>query len=711
MNKKYLLMILLLVIFVIPAKSNAEAVRTIDNLTFPPLKSIKMPDIEKVKLDNGITLYLLEDHELPIVNARVRLAAGSYLDPADKIGLGVITGTVIRTGGTEKRTGDQIDETLESIGASIEVSIGNTSGSASMNILSEYVDTGLVLLSDILIRPVFTQDKIDLAKTSERSGVARRNDDPWQICMREFRKIIYGKDSPYARTEEYSTINNISREDLIEFHKKYVNPENVMIAIWGDFKKNDITAKIKKYFANWPSGGAKVPPLPGVNYDFKPGVHYIEKTNTNQSSILIGHIGGLTGDPDYFPMIVMNNILGGSFSSRLFNEVRSNLGLAYSVSGQYVSNISHPGVYYNYCFTKFASTVQAINSMIGEIKRMQTDPPTEAEMRIGKDGYLNSFVFNFDDKGEVINRVMDYDYFNFPSDFLFTVKDKIEKVTAQDVIDVARKRLHPDALHIVVVGKASDFDQPLSVFGQVDTVDITIPTGEVKEEILDSQENQAKGMELLKKAAEACGGIEVFKKVKAVSSSSTVALVTPQGEFSLKSNSLTVLPDQNRATLLTPMGEILSISDGDSAWVKQGAEVAALPPDRINESKQEQFRSTIRLFQNMGNPQFKAIYVGTEDFNGKPADIIKVISLDEKMSFKLVLDAVTYLPVGKMYFGETMMGPGNITEKLSDYREISGLKIPFLQTIESEGNKVLDEKTDRFEINPVVPDGSFMKPQ
>jgi len=690
---------------------NSFAGRKIDKIKYPQLNEIIPPEADTLRLDNGIKLFLLEDHELPIVRARVRLAAGGFLNTPDKAGLAGICGTVMRTGGTARMTGDEIDEVLESIGASVEVSIGRSDGSARMNILSEYVDTGLGILADVLQTPQFDKDKIDLAKTSERTNISSRNDDAFNLCIREFRKVVYGVDGPYTTQPEYVTIDGITQADLIEFHKKWITPQNIMIAVWGDFNRDEMIDKLKKYFGDWVSVGKKVPMLPDIAYEYKPAVHYIEKDDVTQSTVLIGHIGGKTGDPDYYALTVANNVLGGSFGSRMFNEVRSRLGLAYSTGGNFTSRIAYPGIYYNYVITKLETTVQAARAVINEIKRMQTDPPTEEELSRAKESYLNSFVFNFDSKGEIINRMMNYDYFDFPQDFLMKVKENIQKVTAEDVIDVAKRRFHPDQMHIVVVGKAEEFDEPLSVLGDVDTIDITIPSGEVEEDIIINEETLAKGMDLLKKAVTACGGAKNFAKIKSSSSSATVTLHTPQGDFALETESISVLPDKTKEVVSSPMfGEIITVNTGESGWRKQGDQITDLSSEEIAESKKEAFRNTIKLFQAIDNPEYQAIYVSADELNGKPVEIIKVISADGEMFFKLALDSETHLPVGKMYFGQTIMGPGNLTQIFSDYRQVSGVKIPHSISIESDGNKVAEIAIKKFIINSEIQGNAFEKP-
>lgn len=711
MCRKTLFIGTIAIIFVLIVGITVSAERTIDKLKYPTLKEPEMPDIETITLDNGIIFYLIEDRQLPLVNAQLRLAAGSYLDPADKIGLADITATLMRTGGTERMTGDQVDEALESIGASIGTNMSHSSGSVSLNILSEYVDTGLELLADILRNPVFEQDKIDLAKTQERSSIARRNDEPDPTCWREFRKIIYGKDSPYARHTEYATIDNITRDDLIEFHKKYIRPDYIQMAVWGDFDKKEMIEKLKARFGDWAKSKEALPPLPEVTYEFKPGVNYIDRKNVNQSTIYIGHIGGRMNDPDYYPMIVTNNILGGAFGSRLFNNVRSKQGLAYAVQGNFRSFISYPGYYYNWCITKSESTVKAIKAIIDEIKGMQEGLATDYEMKLGKEAYLNSFVFNFEDKGEILNNIMAFDYFDYPRDFLFKAKSNVEKVTAENVLDVAKRRLHPEAFQIVVLGNADDFDEPLSVLGTVDTIDITIPTGEKAEDIAMTSEAVTRGMELLNKAAEACGGIDNFKKVTSISKKLTVTMIMPQGEIPIKAQSILLLPDRSKDILTTPMGEMISVYNGTDSWAKQGNQIVSLTEEQIEESKKDMFRSQILTFQQADNPEYQVVHIGSGEMAGKPVEIIKIISGDGEISYKMAIDPETYRPAGLYYFGETLMGPADLTEIYSDYREVSGIMIPFSKTTETESGLVAEVIIKEYIVNPQIDEAIFARPE
>ena len=444
-------------------------------LKYPKLHDIQIPKVQRVTLTNGMQVFLLEDHELPLISVSARIRAGSIYEPADKIGLAAITGSVMRTGGTVSKTGDEIDEQLERIAASVETGIGLNSGYASVSVLKKDIDVGLAILADVLMNPAFRENKIMLEKMQHKSAIARRNDNVGAIAAREFDKLIYGSDSVYARHTEYATIDNISRDDLVAFHGKFFGPNNMMLGIWGDFDTARMIKKIENAFEGWEKVDIELPKVPPVKYQFRQTANVIQKDDVNQSNIYLGHIGGLRNDPDYFALILMNKILGGGFTGRLFKNVRSREGLAYSVFGIYSANYAFPGLFYVGCQTKSENTVRAIRAMTEEVRKMTESEVTDEELNLAKEGYLNSFVFNFDTKGEIVNRLMTYEYFNYPADFLQKTKDSVEKVNKQDILRVAKKHLKPDKIQILAVGRSQDFDEPLSVFGPMSEIDITIP--------------------------------------------------------------------------------------------------------------------------------------------------------------------------------------------------------------------------------------------
>lgn len=443
-----------------------------DKFTFPKLHEISMPKVREAKLKNGMRLFLVEDRQYPTIDLRAMVGAASEFDPPEKTGLASLAGSVLRTGGTETMTGDDMDRMLETMGATVETNVGSGSGYVYVSVLKEDIDKGVNILADVLMHPAFRQEKIDLAKIQERSIISRRNDDIWEITDREFNTLIYGKGHPYARYPEYATIDSITRDDLVAFHKKYFHPNNIIFAAWGDFDSAEMEKRLEKAFGGWPKMDVSMPPKPKVDYKYVHTVNFVNKPDVNQTHIQLGHIGGQMNSPDYPALVIMNQILS---TERMFKVIRTQEGLTYAPWGYFGADYDHPGVFNCGTQTKSKSTVYALRLMLREVKRMTEEPVTDEELTRAKDTYLNSFVFNFDTRGKTVNRMMVTAYYGYPADFINQTKNKIEKVTKEDVLRVAKTHLHPDQLQILVVGKKEDFDEPLSVLGKVNEIDITIP--------------------------------------------------------------------------------------------------------------------------------------------------------------------------------------------------------------------------------------------
>jgi zinc protease len=439
---------------------------------FPPLNPIKMPKIETLELVNGLKVFLVEDHDFPTIDIRAVVRIGSVYEPAEKTGLASMTVTVLRSGGTASRSGDEIDRELESLAATIETYIGQSSGGFAASMLKEDVDRVLVILTDLLVNPAFREEKIELAKIQQRSGISRRNDEIEEIARREFWKLMYGATSPYARHPEYATIDAITRDDILRFYKRGFFPDNTLMTVWGDFATDEMAEKLKNTLGSWPKGIPDIPPQPKVAYEYTYTVNLIDKPDVNQSNISLGHIGGLMNNPDYPALSVMNNILSWE---RMFKKIRTDEGLAYNVWGTYGASYRHPGIFSCAAQTKSESTVYAIELMLEEVRRITEEEVNDDELGRAKDRYLNTYVFNFDSKAKIVNRLMTYAYNDYPMDFMETIKTGIEKVSKADVLRVAKKYLKPDEVQILVVGNKEAFDKPLTSLGELNVIDITIP--------------------------------------------------------------------------------------------------------------------------------------------------------------------------------------------------------------------------------------------
>ncbi len=639
-----------------------------DEIKYPELNSFQVPEVETYTADNGITYYLLEDTELPLIELRVNIKTGGVLVPAEKEGLASITGTVIRSGGTQSIPADSLNVLLENKAASMETGIGFTSGSAWMNVLAEDFDELLPIFIDLLTNPAFPDDKIELAKTQTKSSISRRNDNSQSVGVREFQKLIYGPESVYARTTEYETIDNITREDIVNFHKDHFVSENMMIGVVGDFDASEMKQKLEEAFSNIPSGGETSLNFPEVDYEQQSTINFAHKSDVNQSFILMGHLGGMRDNPDYPQIQVMNRVLSGGFSGRLMQVIRTEMGLAYSAFGQYSMNSFYPGFFFAGVSTKSSTTAEAIEAVIEQIRRLQNEPITKKELQDTKDQILNSSVFEYDSYEEVLSQQMSYDYRGLPGDAFDQYIEGVKNTTIEDVQRVAKEYLNPDYLQIMVVGNKDEIGDQLQQFGDVNEVDITIPEPGSDEPVVDG--DATKGKEWLEKMANAL--IEPGSDVVAVQEKSVITQKTPMGDMDIQNSSVTNFADYStERNLTTPQGQMtMSFKDGGGT-MQMGGQQRQLPPQMAKPMLNEMKRNYLSIAIN--HEDIQAEYLGDETVDGEDYAVVRMTNDQVKVTY--LLDQETGLPHMSRY---TEMNPqtGQRQEAksvYSDWNEAGGV--------------------------------------
>lgn len=672
--------------------SAADTLPRIQDLKFPTLREVKIPEVTTFRLPNGMRVYMLENHELPLVSGTALVRTGNLFDPPDKVGLAGITGSVLRTGGTKAHTGDQLDNTLESMAASVEAGIGESSGSVSFSALKENTDQVLAIFKEVLTTPEFRQDRLDLAKTQTKSGISRRNDDADSVSDREFESIVYGRNNPYGWEMQYEHIDNIKREDLQAFYNRYFFPDNIMLAISGDFNTADMRQKLEKLFADWTIKGQAVPPFPQVQRQANAaGVYEGTKTDVTQTFFNMGHLGGVFRDKDYPALSVMSDILSGDFSGRLFVNVRTRKGLAYSIGGGWHASYDHPGVLRLGGSTKSQSTVDAIKAVREEVDKIRAAEVTDQELQTAKSAVLNSFVFNFDQPRKVLTRYVTYEYFGYPKDFIFQYQKGVEATTRADVLRVAKEYIKPDQFVIVAVGNPKEFGTPLSALGTVNELDLTIPEPGAGKTSQADPAAQAKGKALFAKAQEALGGADKIRAVKDVSMEGTLTISQGGGNIKVQQTNEFVLPDNIRVIQTLPFGKITSVWNGKEGWMVTPQGTVPMQPPVIKQVQGSIFRNPALLYRADTNPDvtITAVSDNTIQVRNKAGE-----------SVTIQFDTATGLPARQTYHSVGQQGPVDVTEIYSDWRSVDGgLKAPFHITIEQAGQKFADMELASFKLN------------
>ena len=684
-----------------------------EELTFEPI-TFKPPVPEKRMLSNGMTLYLLEDHELPLFNINGLIKTGDIYEPKDKVGLSAIFASVMRTGGTVSREPDALNEALESMAAAVEVGMSREYGTVNLSTLAEDIEKGLEIFADVLRNPAFREDKLELRKQQAVEGIRRRNDAPIQLAWRNFSALLYGTDHPFGWYAEIEGIESITVDDLKAFHAKYYHPNNMMLAITGDFDTETLIAQLEKVFEGWETAEIMFPDIPTVDATPSPSVNYIFK-DLNQTTMLIGHFGiKRTPDfPDYFALRVMNDILGeGGFTSRLMREVREKHGLAYMVGSiMHTSYYTNPGEWFAYSQTRADKTAEAISLIVDVVKGLRDTPVPEAELQRTKDSLINSFVFGFESSSQIAFQQMMLAYRGFAPDFLETFTDNIAKVTAEDVQAVAQKYLNPDALTIVTVGNKDSFDRPLDEFGEVNEIEIKQPAPPPAEPMPEASEtDMAKAKEILAAAVEAHGGLEKLQAVKNIVMEGRTSANSPAGPMQIEATSYYVYPDKFRQDVKHPQGEMAYVFDGTSGFALTPMGVQPIPPQISVTFKDAVFRETLWLLTNLSQNDIPIQYAGTEDVGGKPASIL-ITPQPSGAMLKLFVSEDTHYVVKLAYPDSSQGVTVNRETFMEDYRDVDGVKVPYHVVQNVEGQPFSDSKITSITLNAELDASLFQEPQ
>lgn len=406
---------------------------------------------------NDVVAFLAEDHDFPLVNISVLIRTGLYLDPKGKEGLAAMVGNQLRAGGTTQMRADVYDEELAFLAATITSSLSDTQGNANVNCLAKDVDRALELFFDMLRSPAFQQDRIDLYKSQMIQALERRNDQTDSIQAREWARLMRGDNHFSTAWATKSSIESITREDLLAFHKKYYHPGGFIFAISGDFNGKAMMAKLEKLMQGWTASKAPVPPVPRPSHLPQPGIYMVNKPDVNQGRVVIGHLGTTRDNPDYYALSIMDDILGGGgFTSRLTSRVRSDEGLAYDASSDYGFGIYYDGVFQASFQSKSPTCAQATAIVLEEIEKIRTQKVTPEELETAINYAIEVFPRYFATAAAIAGTFANGEHTHRKPDFWETYRDRTRAVTADDVLRVAKKYLMPEKLVILAVGNVED---------------------------------------------------------------------------------------------------------------------------------------------------------------------------------------------------------------------------------------------------------------
>jgi hypothetical protein len=423
----------------------------------------------------------------------------------------------------------------------------------------------------------------------------------------------------------------------------------------------------------------------------------------------MGMLGGKQNDPDYCALEVMNEILGGGFASRLFSNVRSAQGLAYAVFSNWNAGWDRPGTFRAAGSSKPTTTIKIYRSILAEIERFAAGGATEDELSRAKDGILRGFAFEFDNTGKIVSRLMSYEYFGYPRDYLQQYRAKIQQTTGADVARVAREYLRPGRFAVLFLGKEKGYEAPVSSLGQVTPIDITIPAPKPKELAAATPASAAKAKALLAAVRAAMGGAALMN-VRDFSGSGMLKVETPQGPMEMKMSGTINVAGRMLQKVETPGGEMTMGFDGQTGWMRMGTQARDMPGSQRDQTEAGLFRDLVSLLQKFDSAAYTVQALEPAELDGRKVEAVAVRDPARNLQVKLYIDPATNLIVGEEFTGSIMGPPAETQEVYSDYREVAGVRLPFKSVTRQGGKTVVEVTFSEVRINPGLEDAAYKKP-
>jgi zinc protease len=430
-----------------------------------PVAKFALPAIEKKKLSNGLNVWIMQRHNLPIVSMNMVFRSGSTLDPEDRSGVASFTANMLNQG-TKTRSANDISNQQQALGAFIGANSGWDSTNVTLQTLTKNLDQALDLYSDIIVNPAFPAAELESNRRRALTGLFQRKANPTAVSDVVYNKVLYGN-QPYGRqaSGDETSVKAMTREDLAKFYESNYRPNNATLVVVGDVNSAALLPKLEKAFKDWKGGDMTMMNAPATAMMGKPGIYLVDKPNAAQSSVSIGQVGIDRSNPDYYAVQVMNSILGGGGSARLFNNLREQKGYTYGAYSRF-SYRRGAGPFSASAEVQTAVTKESIVEFMKELNGIRGGiPVTSEELDNNKLGIIRRYPSGFETIGQVSGQLANLITYDLPDSYFNDYVTRINGVTIADVNRVANKYLDPSKMSIVIVGDRKVIEPKLKELG------------------------------------------------------------------------------------------------------------------------------------------------------------------------------------------------------------------------------------------------------
>ncbi|MBC8045150.1 MAG: insulinase family protein [Rhizobacter sp.] len=685
----------LIVIATLVATASAQI--TIDRTKRPaadPAPAAAFPPFSETVLPNGLKVFIVESTRQPTVTMRLVVKSGAIYD-GKKTGLVSLMAELLDHG-TTKRTGEQIAQEIDFIGADLSAGAGSDATFVVASGLTKHQAKILDLFTDVVFNPSFPAEELEKEKTKLYSNLQTEKKRPASLAAKMQGKVLYGE-HPYGMSSTEETVKAITVDDLKAFHRANFLPNNASLAIVGDVKAAEILPLIRKAFGAWRKGKVPAMTLPQIPAINGVTIHLVDRPGSVQSNILVSQAGVPRNNADIPEMSVISATLGGGLSGRLMLNLRETHGWTYGASarGNYAKLA---GSFAANTEVRNAVTDSAVAEILREMKRIRDEKIPEEELKVQRDYLAGNYLMSLENPNLTATRVQDIDLYGISKDYYKTYASRVSTLSAERAQQLAQKYLSPDNLAIVVVGVAKEIKPKLESLGKVILYDTDFKplTGKALLDITDDQ--------LYDNYIKAIGGKAASEKITSRTAEGTLKLSAGPQTFEGMYKQVDKAPNKRYLLLKTDAFTTEQRSDGTSASVSQGGQSLDLTGDQLKESLAEAaFNSEIRM-KELGN---KLSLMEKKTDEGKEVYVAEMTQSSGRKSL-MYFDAKTFLAIKQTRTQQTPQGELEIATLYSDYRAVDGVMLPF-KIVQNAGPATFDITVKSYQHNAATDDDLFKK--
>jgi zinc protease len=710
-----------------------------------PAREVNFPPYEMRTLPNGMQVIIVLHHEQPAVSMRLLVRAGSVQDLPGKAGVANLAASLLDQGTTSK-TAQQIADQIDFIGGALGAGSGSDLSFINVIVMKDSFDVGIDLLADVARNPAFAPEEIERQKQQVISNLRVSQGDPDYIASVLFDRLVYGFHPyglPNSGTPE--TLAAITRADLQAYHRRNFVPNNMILAIVGDVTSPEAFAAAQRVFGGWPRGEIEPlkivePPAPTRR------IVIVDKPDAVQTEIRVGQLAIPRKHQDYLAWDLAVKILGGEGANRLHRVLRSERGLTYGAAADTEAR-KQAGDFVAETDTRTETTGEALRLMVDEISKLQRDRVFERELSDAQAYLAGSFPLTIETPNEIATQVLNVVFYDLPVEEIGTFRERVQRVTPDDILRVARFYVRPDRLSIVLVGNATEFVPQLRRVGFSDFEVIPIEELDLMSASLRSQKpravlepfgsfgsfgsfpaytrtqanvtnvpnapnvpNDPSAVALLKRVIEAKGGLDALRKVRTVIADADTTFTMEQGTLVSKTKTYVVYPDKFRVDANVAGAQVVQVYNAGAAWVRDPAGVHDVPPEMRDEFGASVRRDTIPVLIASAEGKLALRLLPDEGADGRVLKVLE-ISGPQLPAVRLYIDSQNFIARQSFSTPGPDGKPIQADEVFSDYRSVTGVQVPFRADVRRGGQVILSRTLTNVSLNTPVDDALFAKPQ